>query len=103
MTSPLGITPNSDGRVVRLSVPALSGERRLQLAQQIKGMAEQARVSIRNSRRDANKHTDQLQKSKEISEDQRDDAKIDADELTKKYTTEIDKLLEAKTTEVMEV
>lgn len=103
MASPLGITPNSDGRVIRLSVPTLSGERRLQLAQQVKAMAEQARVSTRNVRRDANKHLDQVEKSKEISEDQRDDAKKDADELTKKHVGQIDKLLEAKTTEVMEV
>jgi ribosome recycling factor len=102
-TSPLGITPNSDGRVVRLNVPTLSGERRQQLAQQIKAMAEAGRVSVRNARRDANKHIDQVQKSKEISEDQRDDAKIDTDELTKKYTAEIDTILEAKTTEIMEV
>lgn len=101
--SALGLTPNSDGRIIRLTVPPLSGERRLQLSQQIKQMAEQARVSIRNARRDANKHFDQAQKDKEITEDQRDKGKKDIDELTKKYTDQVDNILKAKTDEIMEI
>ena len=103
MASPLGITPNSDGRLIRLSVPPLSGERRQQLAQQIKQMAEQARVSVRNARRDANKNFDQAEKAKTVSEDERDEGKKEADELTKTYIGKIDKILDAKTNEVMEV
>ena len=71
ISSSLGITPSSDGRIIRLVVPPLSGERRHQLAQQIKQMAEQARVNIRNARRDANKKLDQAQKDKILTEDER--------------------------------
>jgi len=101
--SALGLTPNSDGRIIRLTVPPLSGERRQQLSQQIKHMAEQARVSIRNARRDANKHLDQAQKDKELTEDQRDKGKKDIDDLTKKYVDQVDEALKVKTDEIMEV
>lgn len=101
--SPLGITPNSDGRFIRLAIPQLSGERRHQLAQQVKQMAEQARVSVRNARRDANRQFDQAQKDKEISEDQCDDEKKEMDELTKKYVSQVDDLLKAKEAEIMEL
>ena len=103
IASPLGIQPNSDGRIVRLVIPPLSGERRKGLAQQIKQMAEQGRVSLRNARRDANKHFDAEEKNKTISEDDRDEGKTNIDELTKKYVAQIDELLKAKTEEVMEV
>ena len=103
LASGLGITPNSDGRIIRLVVPALSGERRRQLAQQVKQMAEQARVSVRNSRRDANKALDQEQKDKVLTEDERDDGKKEIDELTQKYIGQIDEVLKAKTDEIMEV
>ncbi|MBN2212590.1 MAG: ribosome recycling factor [Sedimentisphaerales bacterium] len=103
IASSLGITPNTDGRVIRLSVPALSGERRQQLANQVKQMAEQARVSVRNTRRDANKHFDQAEKDKTITEDDRDKGKKEIDDLTKKYTSQIDDVLKTKTDEIMEV
>lgn len=99
----IGITPQSDGRVIRLVIPPLSGERRNQLATQIKKMAEEGRVSIRNIRRDANKSFDQLEKDKECTEDDRDEAKKEMDELTKKYVEQVDELLKTKTEEVMEV
>jgi len=102
IASPLGITPSSDGRIIRLAVPPLSGERRRQLAQQIKQLAEQARVSVRNVRRDANKHLDQAEKDKELTEDQRDKGKKDTDDLTKKYVSQVDDILKAKTDEIME-
>ena len=103
IASSLGITPSNDGRVVRLNVPALSGERRQQLANQVKQMAEHARVTIRNARRDANKHLDQAEKDKDITEDDRDEGKKEIDELTKKYVGQIDDVLKAKTDEIMEV
>ncbi len=103
IASSLGITPNNDGRLIRLSVPALSGERRHQLANQVKQMAEQARVSIRNSRRDANKLLDQAEKDKTMTEDERDQGKKEIDDLTKKYTSQIDDVLKSKTDEIMEV
>ena len=103
LASPVGITPNSDGRVIRLVVPALSGERRNQLAQQIKQMAEHARVNVRNARRDGNKQFDQQQKNKVLTEDDRDDGKKSLDELTKQYVSQMDELLKLKTDEIMEV
>lgn len=103
ISSSLGITPSSDGRIIRLVVPPLSGERRHQLAQQIKQMAEQARVNIRNARRDANKKLDQAQKDKILTEDERDKGKKDMDDLTKKYIDQTDDVLQAKTDEIMEV
>ena len=101
MSSSLGITPNSDGRVIRLAIPPLSGERRQQLVQQIKQMAEAARVSVRNIRRDANKHIDQGQKDKLITEDDRDKGKKDMDNLTKEYTDKVDAAVKAKSEEIM--
>jgi len=101
--SPLGIQPNTDGRVIRLQVPPLSGERRQQLVQQIKQMAEQARVNVRNARRDGNKQMDQAEKDKALSEDERDEGKKELDELTKKYIEQIDAVLDAKSKEILEV
>ncbi len=103
MSSSLGVTPNSDGRVIRLAIPPLSGERRQQLVQQVKQMAEQARVSVRNLRREGNKHIDQAQKAKSITEDERDDAKKEIDDLTKKYVAQIDNALKAKSDEITEI
>jgi len=102
-SSPLGITPSSDGRVIRLVIPPLSGERRQHLILQIKQMAEQARVSVRNIRRDSNKQFDQSEKEKTLTEDQRDEAKKQIDELTKKYIGKIDDSLNTKTREIMEI
>jgi ribosome recycling factor len=103
LASSLGITPNNDGKLLRLAIPPLSGERRQQLAQTVKQMGEHARVSVRNARRDANKHLDQAQKDKEISEDNRDDGKLDMDDLTKKYVAKVDEMVKTKTEEIMEV
>jgi len=102
LASTLGITPNSDGKLLRLNVPPLSGERRLQLAQAIKQIAEHSRVSIRNARRDANKHFEQEQKGKDLTEDDRDEGKKEADELTKKYSSQVEELVKSKTTEITE-
>ncbi len=101
-TSDIGITPNSDGNVIRLSVPALSTERRQQISQQIKKMAESAKVAIRNVRRDGNKELEKLQKNSEITEDDLHDGKENIQEFTKKHEQKVDELLEAKTKEVLE-
>jgi len=74
-SSDTGLSPNSDGRVIRLNVPALSTERRRQLTSRVKELAEEARISIRNVRRDANKHADQGQKDKNLTEDECDQTK----------------------------
>ena len=100
--SDLGMAPNNDGRVVRLNVPPLSTERRAQLAGRVKELAEEARVSIRNIRRDANKHADQAEKAKEMTEDDRDQTKDKVQDLTKKYEGMVNKSAEAKEKEVME-
>jgi ribosome recycling factor len=100
--SDLSIAPMSDGKIIRLNVPPLSGERRTQLASQVKHLGEQAKVSIRNIRRDANKKLDDAQKAKTLTEDDRDHGKKEIDDLTKQYTDAIDKAIKTKTDEVME-
>ena len=101
-SSDVGLAPNSDGRVIRLNVPALSTERRKQLVSRVKDLAEEARVSIRNIRRDANKHADQLLKDKVLSEDLHAGLKDEIQELTKKYEGNVNSLADAKEKDVME-
>jgi ribosome recycling factor len=101
-SSDVGLAPNSDGRVIRLNVPALSTERRKQLVSRVKEMAEDARVAIRNIRRDANKHNDQALKDGDISEDVHASTKDDIQELTKKYEGKVNALAEAKEKDVMD-
>jgi ribosome recycling factor len=100
--SDVGITPASDGKVIRLSVPPLSMERRDQLIGQAKKMSEQARVAIRNARRDGNKEIDQLQKASEITEDDAHRGKDDIQKLTDKYEKGVTELLDTKTKEIQE-
>ena len=100
--SELGITPSSDGKVIRLSIPPLSMERRSQLASQLKKMAEAARVAIRNARREANKKVEGMKKASELSEDQCKDAKEDIQKLTDEYEKKVTDALEAKTKEAEE-
>jgi len=101
--SDIGINPQSDGKVIRLQIPGLSEERRKQLAVRVKDMAEEARVAVRNIRRDANKHLDTLKKNSEIGEDDCDGAKEEIQDLTKKYEEQVDELLEKKTADIMRV
>ncbi len=101
-TSELGINTNSDGKVIRLAIPSLSGERRNALASQIKKMAEASKVSIRNARRDANKAVDALKKDSEITEDEANSAKEDIQKLTDQYEAKVEQQLAAKTTEIQE-
>ncbi|MEE3285722.1 MAG: ribosome recycling factor [Planctomycetota bacterium] len=100
--SELGLAPNSDGRLVRLNVPSLSTERRRQLVSRVKELAEEARVAIRNIRRDANKHAEQGEKQKLFSEDDRDQAKDEIQELTKRFEGKVNGLASSKETEVMD-
>ena len=100
LTSELGISPQSDKRMIRLTVPPLSGERRKQLANQVKHLAEQARISIRNIRREANKHIDQEQKDKKATEDEADKGKDEVQDLTKKYEKKVGELLKGKLAEI---
>lgn len=102
IASDMGLSPNTEGKLIRLNIPALSTERRKQLVSRVKELAEEARVSIRNIRRDANKHIDQAHKDKSISEDDAKAYKDDVQELTKKYEGRVNESAEAKETEVME-
>jgi ribosome recycling factor len=101
----LGLNPQADGKTVRVSIPALSGDRRKELIASCKAMGEQAKVTIRNARRDANKHIDQAEKDKSLglSEDQVKSAKDDVQELLKKHEAEVDKLITDKTKQIEEV
>lgn len=83
--SDMGLAPLSDGRLIRLNIPSLSTDTRRKLANRIKELAEEARVSIRNIRRDGNKHADTSHKEKLMTEDELDRVKEEIQELTKKY------------------
>ncbi|MEM1424030.1 MAG: ribosome recycling factor [Planctomycetota bacterium] len=104
-TADLGLTPQVDGKVIRVNIPALSKERRAQLASQAKKMGEDAKVSARNARRDANKHAEALGKDKSanLPEDEIKTLKDEIQDLLKKYEGEIVKMVDAKSAEIMEV
>ena len=102
IASDLGLAPQSDGKVIRLNIPALSTEVRRSMVARTKELAEEAKVSIRNVRRDGNKHADQGEKDKELTEDDRDDLKKEIQELTKKFEEQANALAKAKEAEVME-
>lgn len=101
-SSDLGLSPNSDGRLIRLNVPPLSTERRRQMVSRVKELAEEARVSIRNIRRDANKHADQSQKKKTLTEDERDSTKESVQDLTKKFEGKVNRLASDKEKNIMD-
>ncbi|GAB4146064.1 MAG: ribosome recycling factor [Planctomycetaceae bacterium] len=101
-SSDLGLSPNTDGRLIRLNIPALSTDRRRQLVARVKELSEEARISIRNIRRDANKHADKSEKEKILSEDERDACKDAIQDLTKKYEGRVNDMSTAKEKEVME-
>ncbi|MBO4478062.1 MAG: ribosome recycling factor [Lachnospiraceae bacterium] len=103
MISDIGITPSNDGRVIRLVFPELTEERRKELAKDVKKKAENAKVAIRNIRRDANEAFKKMQKASEITEDELKDSEEGVQKLTDKYIEKIDKMAEAKTKEIMTV
>ncbi|WP_153556087.1 ribosome recycling factor [Roseimaritima sediminicola] len=98
----LGLNPQSDGRLIRLNVPPLSTEVRKKMVARIKELAEDAKISIRNIRRDANKAADAAEKEKTLSEDDRDKLKEDVQELTKKYEAQVTEAAKAREAEVLE-
>jgi len=101
--SDLGLNPSSQGDLIRVPMPALTEERRRELIKVVKGEAENARVAVRNLRRDANHHLKELLKQKTVSEDEERRAQDDIQKLTDKFIAEIDKLLAAKETDLMVV
>ena len=102
LTSDLGINPTNDGKVVRLLFPDLT-ERRKELAKDVKKKGENAKVAIRNIRRDANDSFKKLSKSADISEDEIKELEDKAQKMTDKYIAEVDKAVEAKTKEILTV
>jgi ribosome recycling factor len=98
----LGLNPQNDGRIVRINIPPLSTEVRRKLVSRIKELAEEARVAIRNIRRDANKAADAAEKDKTVSEDERDRTKEEVQELTKTYEAKVNEMARIRETEVME-
>jgi ribosome recycling factor len=103
LISDLGITPNNDGKVIRLVFPELTEERRKELAKDVKKKGDNAKVAIRNIRRDANDAFKKDNKAGEISDDELKGIEDDIQKLTDKYVGVIDKAIEDKTNEVMTV
>ena len=101
-TRELGFNPQSDGRLIRLNVPPLSTEVRRKMVGRVKELAEEAKVAVRNIRRDGNKTADAGEKDKEFSEDDRDQVKEEIQNLTKDYEAQATDLAKAREKEVME-
>ena len=101
IASGLGFAPQSDGRIIRINVPPLTTDTRKKLVARIKEMTEEAKVSIRNVRRDGNKAADEGEKDKELTEDENEKVQEDIQELTKKYEGIAAALATARETEVM--
>jgi ribosome recycling factor len=102
LKSELGLTPMSDGKIIRISIPPLTEERRKELAKIAKKMAEESKISVRNHRRDANEMLKDLKNDKEISEDEMFKAQEEVQKITDEFIKNIDKLLEEKEKEIME-
>ena len=103
MESDLGVTPSNDGSCIRLPFPALTEERRRDLVKQCKTYAEEARVAVRNQRRDANTKIERAKKDAELPEDEARRAEEQVQKLTDKYIAEVDAMLKKKEADVMEI
>ena len=103
LTSDLGINPQNDGSCIRLSFPPTTEERRRELSKQISKMGEDAKVAIRNIRRDANDKVKALKKNSEMTEDEAKSSDKNIQDLTDKYIKEIDNITASKTKEIMEI
>jgi len=103
LVSDLGLTPNNDGKVIRLVFPELTEERRKELVKDVKKKSENAKVAVRNIRRDANDAFKKLNKSNELSEDELKVLEDAVQKVTDKYVSEIDKATEDKSKEILTV
>lgn len=103
LQSDLGLNPNNDGNLIRLSIPPLTEERRKQMVKTVHATVEEGKVAIRNVRRDALQHARELLTKREITEDDERRAQQDLDALTKKHVEDAEKLGKAKELEVLEV
>ena len=103
LVSDLGITPNNDGKVIRLVFPELTENRRKELAQDVKKKGDNAKVAIRNIRRDANDSLKKANKAGELSDDELSNSEDEVQKITDKYTALVDKAIEEKTKEILTV
>lgn len=103
MKADLGVTPNNDGSVIRLPFPSLTEERRKELVKQCKAFAEEARIAIRNARRDANSDVDKSVKDDNLPEDEKRRAEEEIQKLTDSYIGKVDDILKKKESEVMSI
>jgi ribosome recycling factor len=103
LKSDLGLTPMNDGKMIRISIPPLTEERRKQLVKMVKKKAEEAKVAVRNIRRDANEELKKLEKEKHISEDEVKKAQDEIQKVTDSHITRVDDVLANKEKEIMEV
>jgi ribosome recycling factor len=101
--SDLGLNPNNDGKVIRLIFPPLTEERRVELTKEVKKLGENSKVAIRQIRRDAVESYKKSEKAKEITEDDLKTAEKDIQKFTDEYIEKVDKIVEAKIQEIMEV
>ena len=99
----IGLTPTNDGKMIRLIFPELTEDRRKELAKEVKKYGENAKVAIRNIRRDANDAAKKLNKDGEISDDELANIETDIQQMTDKYTKEVDDAIDDKTKEIMTV
>ena len=102
IASDLGFNPQNDGRLIRIIIPSLSTEVRRKMVSRIKELSEEAKISIRNIRRDGNKAAEQGEKDNELTEDDRDHAKDEIQKLTKKFEEIVNQAAAAREQEVME-
>ncbi|WP_311526186.1 ribosome recycling factor, partial [uncultured Parvimonas sp.] len=103
LASNLGITPSNDGKVIRLPFPALTEDRRKELVKVVKGYSENAKIAIRNLRRDGIDKLKKMEKDKEISEDELRQAEEQVQKVTDKFTKEVDDITKSKEKELMEI
>jgi ribosome recycling factor len=103
MESDLGLTPSSDGKLIRLPIPQLTEERRKELVKLVRRYAEEGRIAIRNVRRDVMRHLEDLVKNGEVGDDEERRAEEKAQKLTDDHVKRIDELLKGKEAEIMEV
>ena len=103
LTSDLGLNPSNDGKVIRLSIPALNEERRKELVKVVKKIAEDGKIAVRNIRRDGIEEFKKLEKKAEITEDDLKNLEVDIQKLTDEYIEKINKILTQKESEIMEV
>ena len=101
--SDLGLNPSTTGDIIRVPMPALTEERRRDLTKVVRGLGEDAKVAVRNLRRDANEHAKKLLKDKEVTEDEERRVQDDVQKLTDRTIAEIDKLVQGKESEILAV